>query len=517
MTRCFLLAIGGTGARNLEAVLHCCAAGLGPDKLFVLLVDPDASNGNLTRTKSLLSWYRTCQQGLRERINPDMRLFGTELIVPEPFVWSIFKKQKQTLADHIGYEVLRPRNPDLIDLVDLLFSRRELDTPLDEGFRGHPSIGAVTMAGPDMDAEPWKSFWAEVAECRSREARVMLVGSIFGGTGAAGVPTFGSPAMLKFREKAAIDAARGDSKILLGGTLVLPYFSVRADAEGTGGSEMFVTSDDFPIATKAALQYYNEKDLAFDEIYLVGDSLAAKVGAFSPGSISQQNRAHYIELVTALASFDFYRRPLDEATEPRYFVAGRADASVGWEALPVSSDADDISRHQDEVKRRLTTLTTFAYALCSYYDGEIRPHDAHGRLRSLPWYRDHFDFDARKPEAALRDPRQGASKDTLDAASQYARRFLEWICELDESGVHLVDSTKLWTQQEPRTLAVHQQHPRAIATFLKGFESDGEFSTFVTILNSLSLGKRNLQPDERILNLFYEGARQFSKSNYRLA
>lgn len=512
MARNVLVGIGGTGARAIEAVLHCCAAGLGPEKLFVFLIDPDEGNGNLSRTKSLLAAYRKCHQDLRERINDEVSLFRTEIVAPEPFVWSIFNKQKQTLAEHVNYEMLRPKDPDIVDLMELLFSKRELVTPLDEGFRGHPSIGAVAMAGPRMDAEPWKSFWAEVAECRSREARVMLVGSIFGGTGAAGVPTFGAAEMLKFREKATLSAAAGDSKILLGAALVLPYFAVRA--EGADSGEMYVTSNDFPIATKAALEYYDEKDLAFDEIYLVGDSLAPKVGAFSPGSKSQQNRAHYIELVTALAAFDFYRRPLNpDPLEKQYFAAGRHSSRVDWDALPVSSEPALIRDQQSTLKSRLTTLTAFSYAFLSY--GAQILAASHDSLRSLPWYRENFTFDPRKPDsAAQHDPRQGASRDTLKETTTCCLRFLQWISEMDEGGVHLVDRTKLWTDETAATVAPHEQHPKSIATFLKGAPGERDFNAFVTILNDVSLGGRNLRPAERMLNLFYEGARQFCRANY---
>ena len=58
--RLIYIGIGGTGARCLEAVLHLCAAGAPgmPQRLVPLLVEPDSSNGNLTRTQSLLTWYR---------------------------------------------------------------------------------------------------------------------------------------------------------------------------------------------------------------------------------------------------------------------------------------------------------------------------------------------------------------------------------------------------------------------------------------------------------------------------
>ena len=51
----FIVGIGGTGAKCLEHLLHCCSAGLGPDNLWAGMVDQDEANGNVSRTKILLS------------------------------------------------------------------------------------------------------------------------------------------------------------------------------------------------------------------------------------------------------------------------------------------------------------------------------------------------------------------------------------------------------------------------------------------------------------------------------
>jgi len=487
MTRNFLIGVGGTGARVAEAMLHCCAAGLGPDRLVILLVDPDEGNGNLSRTKNLLQTYRACRDGIRQRVGPNVRAFHTDVIAPEPFVWTIFKKQNQTLADHVGYETLQAKEPDLGHLVSLLFSNSELKTPLDQGFRGHPSIGAVVMAGPNMEEEPWRTFWAEVAECRASEARVMLVGSIFGGTGAAGVPTFGAREMLKFNPRAAI--SQTESRMHLGAGLVLPYFSVRAD--GSEADEpMFVTSDDFPIATKAALQYYDEKDLGFDQMYLIGDSLAAKVGTFSTGSQSQKNRAHYIELVSTLASLDFYRRPLPpDSSEPQYFAAARKNALVDWESLPVSSELERIQEIQADVKRRLVAFATFAYAWRGYLSS-VRG-SSRAEQRALPWLREHFAGDA------------GSDSVEPAAISAFCDRYLQWVSEVDEPSTHLIDRSKVWTDDKSEKLAVPAEYPRSIASLTKGTSDARTIDDFVTGLNGVTLGGLNLAPGERMVNLLY--------------
>ena len=48
----YLISIGGTGAKCLEAFVHMNAAGLMKNRgeIKIIYVDPDASNGNLAKT-----------------------------------------------------------------------------------------------------------------------------------------------------------------------------------------------------------------------------------------------------------------------------------------------------------------------------------------------------------------------------------------------------------------------------------------------------------------------------------
>ena len=59
----YLIAIGGTGAKCAEAVVHLAAANLlGKDSIRIMFVDQDKSNGNLARTKDTVDAYRQCQE-----------------------------------------------------------------------------------------------------------------------------------------------------------------------------------------------------------------------------------------------------------------------------------------------------------------------------------------------------------------------------------------------------------------------------------------------------------------------
>ena len=79
----YIIGIGGTGAKCLEHLLHCCSAGLGPDNLWAGMVDQDEANGNVSRTKILLSKYMNLRSNLRVEAKNDLskesNLFKTNI------------------------------------------------------------------------------------------------------------------------------------------------------------------------------------------------------------------------------------------------------------------------------------------------------------------------------------------------------------------------------------------------------------------------------------------------------
>ena len=187
----FLIGIGGTGSRVIESILMMCAAGNGPDELTVFIVDPDVGNGNLQRTKNLIDRYMNCRHSLKDSVQ---HLFRTEIKVPDPLFWDIFEKNSKSLAGFINYESIQGTNANLASFVDLLFTPDELALELDQGFKGHPAIGSVVMSQANLQVQPWKTLSdAIAASAKENDIRLFLVGSIFGGTGAAGIPTFGAP------------------------------------------------------------------------------------------------------------------------------------------------------------------------------------------------------------------------------------------------------------------------------------------------------------------------------------
>ena len=185
----YAIGIGGTGAKCLESLIHLAAAGMMPDnkaELYVLFVDPDEANGSLARAKSTLNHYKTFSTN--ERLKQPS-LLQTKVISTDNPVWTPFNKvPNPSLEDFVSFGILKGKNKPAANLFEVLYSKRERETKLGKGFRGHPSIGSSIMAQTALGAdEPWKTFRALVKA--DTDAKVFLAGSIFGGTGASGFPT----------------------------------------------------------------------------------------------------------------------------------------------------------------------------------------------------------------------------------------------------------------------------------------------------------------------------------------
>ncbi len=429
MAKNVLIGIGGTGSRVIESVVNMCAAGYGPDKLHVFLIDPDDGNGNLTRTKTLIGEYTELRSQFQR--TPDNPVFRTEIVIPPndaSYIWSIFEDKDYTLSKYINYHNARRVVPTLADLADVLFTKSELETSLNKGFRGHPSIGAVVMADPPMDEYPFKLLWDDTETLQANELRVFLVGSIFGGTGAAGFPTLGSEKLIKYNEEKHARLASGKSKVLLGGALVLPYFSFSVDTTTT--EPMYVTAKDFPIATKAALQYYDDKELGFDQYYFIGDSLGQNVGSFSTGSAKQENDPHYIEMVSGLAAFDFFAQPdVDDLPEKKYFMASREDNKIDWAQLPITRDSGKQLDERKKLKGLIADFTIFAYAYLTY--GRQILERSHKDIKLETWYLENFRAGF-KEDNPLFNPRHEKNNIIYEKSNSFLEKFLFWIASMDD-------------------------------------------------------------------------------------
>ena len=505
----YLIGIGGTGARVIESAIFLSFAGLGPDHLNIIIIDPDEANGNLTRTKTLIQLYKTCKEYFRD-LPDDNFLLKTKISTPENYVWSVFERHNVKLSDYIYFSILQSTNKTLADFATVLFTEEELNTPLNEGFRGHPSIGAVVISEIPKNKDPWLSFFREIKEKTKNpyEAKVMLVGSLFGGTGASGLPTLSK--VLKESEEALID--NNKNKILLGGIFVLPYFNFEFKEEDLLKQQikMFVTSDNFYIATKAALRYYDTKELPFDEIYLIGDDSPRSVGKFSPGSKTQENMPDFIELISTLAAFDFFSQPSPQNIERTKFFYSRYESdTVKWHEIPTTRNINLKDEKTQEFKSKLTITTLFSYILSTY------GYNTLGKTKvDYTWYLDNFKKDS---------PSSTGNIEKIKSLIELSKQFLWWLSSISKSRFSLFDISQ-FAKDEPKlnvpiTLIDPEENPSNITSILKNAEDrkneNLKFDNFVKIMNKMKV-KKELTTSSKFIDLFFKSAQRFSQDAYNI-
>lgn len=295
----YVIGIGGTGARCMESFVHLCAAGILNTEADInfINVDADVSCGNLTKTQQLVNRYSEARKlGFGDTGLFKNFLKRNELLNP------VAKKAINLNEIFEGTNLdVKKEYHSIGCLYKALFTEQERTTPLKQGFRGHPAIGAAAINDNINREEKWDELISEIMKDGS--ARIFIFASIFGGTGAAGFPTIAR----RLKDKIGNDK-------YIGGALVLPYFDF-PNPSGEAVNEMQAYSRAFFINTKTALDYYDKSGIignVFKSVYMVGDNKLSKVKNFSLGSEDQKNEANFIELYAALAAVDFFNKSDDE-------------------------------------------------------------------------------------------------------------------------------------------------------------------------------------------------------------
>jgi hypothetical protein len=415
----YAIGIGGTGAKCVESLIQLCAAGLMPDdeELNVLFVDPDGANGSLARASSLLSNYRSCREGRVEGENflktPVTPAFPPSSADNTQVIWSPLENGKHQLDNFFNANLL---SPEAGYLFNLLFSPEEQKMNLDVGFRGRPAIGAAVMASSvDLNnTEPWLTIKAKMRADvgNAKPVKIMLFGSIFGGTGASGFPTIGT--ILKDWVRTFPSA--GSAPVKLGGVLMLPYFSF-APIDGGG---IAANSEDFLLNTQAALQYYSRRSEleVFDSVYVLGSQERLKMREAQIGGRMQQNDPHFAELYAALGAVDFFSSGSEPVTDSNRYkmIARETEKAINWTDLPTNGE---------ELQRKLLQMARFSFAYLSNYHPMLEDIAANGKSYRAPWYINFFQFKNVDLKTELQNK--------LKSIKEYCENYLLWLAKMEFS------------------------------------------------------------------------------------
>lgn len=305
MNNLYIIAVGGSGERVLRSFTMALVAGMNinADKVIPVIVDNDANSKALTNCKNLINAYRNPTKpgvhALYEQIAPYKPSF-CHVEIEEPIILDVAGGHIGDLKNVIGCPSTQgEKDPydkaikSLLAEQELLFTDKELTMQLNVGFVGNPNIGSVVMNSMSL-ADP--KFQA--VKSASQQDGVIVIGSLFGGTGAAGIPLI---------INTLLQAGTAD-KPQIGVIAMLPYFEIENKDGDQNNRELDgydVKSDIFEIKTRAALMYYDKHmSRKIDYMYYVGDKNRSTFKK-SLGGPTQDNPATICELMAAMAIVDF--------------------------------------------------------------------------------------------------------------------------------------------------------------------------------------------------------------------
>ncbi len=327
----YIFAIGGTGARVLRSLTMLLAAGCkgtsAKDTIIPVIIDYDTENGSTRQAQNILECYQRIHDAAYKSDDVDNETFFCTTVrklkeiskapkkLHESTKFEVYldsKEVRSTFGAHIGFNTINDTTGTLPTryLLEALYDtsdglNAELMLSLEKGFKGCPNIGCVVTKRL-TSTEELKQLLTLIND----KDNVLIIGSIFGGTGASGIPML-------------LDIFTGDagpSVKRIGVIAVEPYFKV------TPAADSVINSATFEAKTKAALEAYDlgtSVNKQADAVYYVGDKGSSSALENHEGGVKQQNPAHFAELIAGICAIDFMTRRgishTDTTTNAKFF------------------------------------------------------------------------------------------------------------------------------------------------------------------------------------------------------
>ena len=335
LNRLYVFAIGGSGERVLKSLALLLAAGtkIEANEVIPVIVDNDENNAALLQCKKILTLYGNTEgdNGVHtiyeKAFGDDQNAWPSfcHTHLRKPIILNVAGSSIGNLKSIIGCPSKSDLKEDKDDNErirsieierDLLFTEDDLEMPLNVGFVGNPNIGAVVLNSLSLSATEFQSIKNGI---HSNDG-VIVIGSLYGGTGAAGFPLI----VNTFNQS--------DEKPVLGGIAVLPYFSTDkarvVDSQRQIDRKRWdVNSETFGTKTRAALMYYDDYMQGVDYLYYAGDD-KPRVYPHSVGGPDQDNPYNLIELLSAICVIDFAKQSKHQSTTYKRPIWGFSDKTA---------------------------------------------------------------------------------------------------------------------------------------------------------------------------------------------
>lgn len=312
MSKLYVFAIGGTGSRVLRSLTMLLASGVKLDakEIVPIIIDPDNSNSDLTRTVMHMNAYQDIHNKLTFDTSNPNSFFRTGISrMLQNYTLKINDTDDKSFRKFIGLASMSKENQAM---ARILFSEKNLNSKMNVGFKGNPNIGSVVLNqivnSPDFE---------EFANSFAQNDKIFIISSIFGGTGASGFPL-----LLKtlrtgdnFPNHQVINQAE------IGAITVLPYFDLKVNEDSEIDSSTFISK------TKSALAYYEEnisKNNQINALYYLADKVHNTYDNCEGGS-GQQNDAHLVEFLASTAIVDFCNNSHPTTTNKELGISSASD------------------------------------------------------------------------------------------------------------------------------------------------------------------------------------------------
>lgn len=435
----YVFFIGGTGARVLRSLTMLLASGVSigaNNKIVPIILDYDSDNGDLELSTSLLRNYNKMHTYAEYNQNEE-GFFCAPIEVKEKLskVDLKVKDNKKTFAQYIEYDAIED---DFVKkFLRTLYDNSikdgeenpcaELYLNLEKGFKGNPNIGSVVF-NDYFKTNEYKTF-----ENDFNQDRVFIVGSIFGGTGSSGLPQ-----LVKWFRQSSSKKSLNDAPI--GACVVLPYFKVEKEDKSA------INSETFNSKTKAALTFYNtEINNLINEIYYIGHDSANASESYTnhEGSKEQKNKAHLVELLSAMSIVEFIKRPKEAPSMQK-------DGHQSYEYTTSTGIKIEKIKKEDNTEEEFIGLKTVSYLdLLGVSEKNNAPNHIYNnymtKLNAFAFFSEYYkDFTYNNNDKGILGGKQGYLKtyghkiikgtEFGEDLMNFLNAFEAWVKEFGENG-----------------------------------------------------------------------------------
>lgn len=453
MAKLYVFGIGGTGSRVLRSFTMMMAAGvsIGVDEIVPIIIDPDASNADLTRTVALMNNYKAIRKELSFTGQNESTFFRKELSqILVNYTLRINDTDDKTFQQFIDLPSMDKASQAMMRM---LFSEKNLASSMDVGFKGNPNIGSIVL-NQIVDSNDFQEF----ANNFESGDKIFIISSIFGGTGASGFPLL----LKTLRTGTNFPNNELINKAEIGAITILPYFKLKNDDDSEIDSSTFISK------TKSALAYYENnisKNNSINALYFLADNMTNTYENHEGGS-AQQNDAHLIEFLAASAIVDFSNKAHPNTS----------NKELGLKDLTGSVTFD--SFHDQQKRLLFAPLTKFMMmANCLNY--------------KMDYYKSK-DFNANTDNF-----KNLYGTDFISDLQKITALFIEWLGEM-KTNKRSLDLFNLNTKDKPFEVVTGCK-PKKIASF------KSDYDLITDRLNSAVKKCQSKENYDKFLEMFYIG------------